>query len=39
VCLLTIASFKLLGGLKVMKAFHLSPIGEHIGHDENSRAQ
>jgi hypothetical protein len=39
VCLLVIASFKLLGGLKVTKAFHLSPIEELIGYSENSQVQ
>jgi hypothetical protein len=39
VCILTIASFKLLSGLKVMKFFHLTPIGECIGYNENSQAQ
>jgi len=39
VCLLTIVSFKLLDGLKVMKSFHLIPIGECIGYNENSQAQ
>jgi hypothetical protein len=39
VCLLIIASFKLLGGLKVTKAFHLSPIEELIGYSENSQVQ
>jgi hypothetical protein len=39
VCLLIVASFKLLGGSKVTKAFHLSPIEEFIGYNENSQVQ